>query len=108
MKNLAKFLLPITLLFLVNGVANAANHSGQITYYHLNSTVAGRDACIRMVPTIPAGNGWACVFNNNPLRTQITTLAREGFFQGSKCAVNWTNIVGGVAAIDMLDCGNTQ
>lgn len=106
-KNTILFIL-IAISMLVSGGAFAATSGGQITFYHLNSAVAGRDACVRMVPKISSPSGWACLYNNNPLRSQIANLMMHAYEQGTRCAISWSaNSSEGFAIIQVVECGNT-
>lgn len=85
--NLALLLLMSALSLLISQSALAVTNTGRITTFHLNSDVAGRDACVRMTPNLTAFDGWACVFNNNPLRSQLTTLMREAYERSRPCDI---------------------
>jgi hypothetical protein len=111
MKTISKSASSIALTFMMSiwgGAAFAASSSGQITFVHLNSGVAGRDVCIRMVPTLP-GSGWACLYNSNPLRSQIAELVLHAYEHGKHCGITWnTTAPEGHANIAIAECGNTQ
>lgn len=95
------------LSMLVSGSAFAISHGGLITFYHLNSAIAGRDACVRMVPAIP-GTGWACIYNTTPLRAQMANLLLDAYEQGKRCSIAWTKTLPeGHANISMVECGST-
>ena len=110
MSNIAILLILTALSMTLSGAAFASGStSGQITYYTLNSAVIGRDTCVRMVPTVPTPSGWACLYNNNPLRTQISTFMREVYEQGKRCSLFWNSTSSeGHAIITNIECGSTQ
>lgn len=107
MKSLSKLSITVFisgLLMLTSGVATAASNTGKITLVHLNATVGGRDMCVKMLPALP-GLGWACIYNNNLLRTQTTTLLREAYEQKKNCSIFWnSNGFDGLPAIVVAEC----
>lgn len=89
-------LLALSILMLGSNLAFAGNHAGRIDLYHLHSSYAasGRGVCIRMSPSLPE-TGWACLWKNNGLYTEITDLLLEGFSKGRNCTVEWHEKDGG-------------
>ncbi|MEQ1557460.1 MAG: hypothetical protein ABL933_00800 [Methyloglobulus sp.] len=90
MKPQSKVIITLALSALFASTAHAFEKRGVINEYHLNSDSVGRDACIRMTTVLP-GTGWACIYNNNPLRNQLATLLREGYELKKTCTVAWSN-----------------
>jgi hypothetical protein len=90
MKTPYKFIISFILTILFTNSAYAFEGRGVINEFHLNSSIVGRDACIRMIPSLP-GTGWACIYNTNPLRNQLATLLREGYELKKTCAVAWNS-----------------
>jgi len=87
---LTKSAVSVTLSLLLCGTASAGEHFGRIAVYDLNGTVPGRDACVQQVPALTTL--WGCVYNNNPLRNQISTLLREAREQNKSCWLTWENL----------------
>lgn len=97
----------LTLLSSGSALAVGSLHVGKITTFHLNAEISGRDACIRMLPEVPApgSNGWACLYNSNPLRNQINTMMREAYERARPCTIGWnTTLPEGHANIVFVEC----
>ncbi|MBK8815519.1 MAG: hypothetical protein IPN42_08455 [Methylococcaceae bacterium] len=97
----------LTLISSGSALAVDNQHVGKITTFHLNAEISGRDACIRMLPAVPApgANGWACLYNTNPLRNQINTMMREAYERARPCTIGWnTTLPEGNANIIFVEC----
>ena len=72
---------------LASASAFAANHTGRISLYHLNSGVAGRGVCIQTAPAMP--NTWACLWKNNPLYSEMSELMLQAHVNNRSCTISW-------------------
>jgi len=77
-----------TLLF-VNETCLAAQGTGKISVYLLDTRIPGRGACIQMVPALPGT--WACVFSttNNLLYHELNDLFRDAYVSQKNCLVDF-------------------
>nr|VFK54764.1 MAG: hypothetical protein BECKTUN1418F_GA0071002_105414 [Candidatus Kentron sp. TUN]VFK59618.1 MAG: hypothetical protein BECKTUN1418E_GA0071001_105414 [Candidatus Kentron sp. TUN] len=97
-------LLALSILMLGGNLAFAGDHIGKIDLYHLNSDVHNRGVCIRMIPGLP-GTGWACLWKNNGLYTEITDMLLEGFSTSRNCTITWHgNDSHGHLLINIAEC----
>nr|VFJ60007.1 MAG: hypothetical protein BECKFM1743C_GA0114222_102631 [Candidatus Kentron sp. FM]VFJ60058.1 MAG: hypothetical protein BECKFM1743A_GA0114220_102546 [Candidatus Kentron sp. FM]VFK13197.1 MAG: hypothetical protein BECKFM1743B_GA0114221_102691 [Candidatus Kentron sp. FM] len=80
------FLLCISILYASS--ASADSHEGLIDRYHLNSDFSGRGVCVQMNPDL-SGTGWACLWQDNSLYTEITDLLLDGFADRKYCSISW-------------------
>jgi len=110
MKSLLKLSITLfisSLLLLTSSIANAAGNTGKITLVDFNGTpvYAGkRDICFQMLPAIPAP-GFACVYNTNFMRTQMSTMLREAYELKKTCSVFWSGVgFDGLPSIDAIQC----
>lgn len=74
-------------LALASAAAMAADSTGKIALYHLNSEVEGRGVCVQMTPALP--NTWACLWKSNPLYSELTGLLLQAFITNKTCTIIW-------------------
>lgn len=94
----------LSLLTLVSSTATAETRTGAVSEYHLNSTVANRGVCIKLSPGLP-GTGWACVWKDNPLYSEISQTLLQAQVNNRQCSIVWTSTdSAGHAIISMVSC----
>lgn len=87
-----------------SGVALADSSSrSRIAAYRLDSTVAGRGACVRLSGL--AGK-WCCVWKDDPLYQEISALLLQGYALERRCVITWsTQDASGNYVIESVECG---
>jgi len=102
--NVAVFISGI--LILTSGIASAAVYDGKITVVDFDGNPANagkRDICIQMLPALPST--WACLYNTNFMRPQLSTMLREAYEQKKSCQVySFNNGFDGYPAIQTVIC----
>ena len=97
--------LALTLLSLGANTALAVTHTGTIERLHYNSTIPGREACVRTIPTAP-GTGWLCLYEQH-LSNQINDLMLKAYENGNTCRFVWFDIdTSGHAILELVECFN--
>lgn len=86
--------------------ALADSHTGQISVYDLDGSIRPeRGACVKTVPDLPGGRGWACLQKDNDLYQEITNLLRDALIHRLRCTIGWdTTDPQGHLLIAWVDC----
>ena len=80
-----------------------ADNQGSITRYHLNSGYGReRGVCIQMEPRLP-GVGLACLWKDNPLYEEISSLLLNAATAGKDVKIAWTSERGGYPEITIAE-----
>ena len=102
---LTKIAVTIALSVLLCGTASAASHFGRISVLDINGGIPGRNVCVQMTPSVPASNGgWACLYNANALKNEISTMLREALLRGRSCHVGWNSFDVNTPKINNIQC----
>jgi hypothetical protein len=102
---LSKMAVSVALSLLICSTASAAQIFGRITAFDINGGIPGRNVCVQMLPFVPASNGnWACLYNSNLLKNEISTMLREAYLQKKSCWVAWNTFDGTTPKINNIQC----
>lgn len=103
--NCFKYLgLAFALIVGSSGASVAQNASGKITTLHLNSGYVGRGVCIKMNPQILYTAGYACVWKDNSLYSEISDVLREAYVAGKTCGISSPGSRAGYLEITYIEC----
>lgn len=62
---------------------------GKVTLFYLDPGVANRGVCIQMDPAI-SGTSYACLWKDNELYNEITSLLMAGYAASKLCRLTWS------------------